>query len=235
MATPAEPYFDDLADLYERFTRVRDASGSPVRRWLREQLATGARALDVGCGGGNNCTLLAEHYGDVVGVDISARMLEIAANKPTRVPVRFECRDALELTPERDGLFDLVLSVNAVFHLGAAEHVLPRLRRLVAPGGRLVIIDVTIPDDAASAGAPAPSPSGYAFETGRIIYEAAGDVDAALDSVRMMLHPRWRAMSAEHSPLTDSRFQEAYAAQLPGVRITRDLIPTMSGAVWDAR
>jgi 2-polyprenyl-3-methyl-5-hydroxy-6-metoxy-1,4-benzoquinol methylase len=229
MSTP-EAYFDDLAELYERFTQIRDAATSPVRSWLTAQLSTGARAVDVGCGGGNNCGLLAERYDEVVGVDISRKMLDIAAAKPSRVPVRYECRSATDLTPERDGLFDLVMSVNAVFHMGPADEVLPVLRALVAPGGRLVIIDVTQPDSSAEPR----EQSAYAFETAKIIYDVSGDVEAAVDSARMMLHPRWLEMSAGVMPLTDTEFALQYEKALPGVRITKDVIPTMSAAVWDA-
>ncbi|WP_131821968.1 class I SAM-dependent methyltransferase [Mycobacteroides chelonae] len=56
------PYFDDLAEMYESFTAVRDARTSPIRTWLVEHLPAGKRALDVGCGTGNNCVMLAEHY-----------------------------------------------------------------------------------------------------------------------------------------------------------------------------
>jgi 2-polyprenyl-3-methyl-5-hydroxy-6-metoxy-1,4-benzoquinol methylase len=225
-----EAYFDDLAELYERFTQIRDAATSPVRSWLTAQLSTGARAIDVGCGGGNNCGMLADFYDEVVGVDTSQKMLDIAATKPSRVPVRYECRSATDLTPERDGRFDLVMSVNAVFHMGPADEVLPTLRDLVAPGGRLVIIDVTQPDGAAAAS----EQSGYAFETAKIIYDVSGDVEAAADSLRMMLHPRWLEMSAAAVPLTDSEFAPQYEKALPGVRITKDILPTMSAAVWDA-
>ncbi|MFD5555116.1 class I SAM-dependent methyltransferase [Streptomyces sp. NPDC127068] len=227
-----EPFFDDLADLYERFTRVRDAATSPVRSWLVSRLPPGSRAVDIGCGSGNNCVLLAERYDHVVGVDISRRMLDIAATKPSRVPVRYQHRSALDLTPAVDGRFDLVLSVNAVFHLGPAPEVLPRLRDLVAPGGRLVVIDITQPDDEEVA-RPAQQ-SAYAFDTARTLYEVSGDADAAADSLRMMLHPRWLEMSAAHMPLTYAEFAHAYRAHLPGVTLTKDLIPTMSAAVWDA-
>lgn len=232
VTTQPEPYFDDLAELYEKFTRIRDAATSPVRSWLVEQLPKGTRALDVGCGSGNNCGMLADRYDTVVGVDISQRMLDIAATKPSRVPVRYECRNALDLSSGADGTFDLVMSVNAMFHMGPAEEVLPRLRELVAPGGRMVIIDVTQP--AGAAGAPPSKKSSYAFDTARTIYEISGDVEAAADSMRMMLHPRWLEMSAQHMPLTDAEFAGQYRAALPGVRITTDLIPTMSAAVWDA-
>lgn len=227
-----EPYFDDLAELYERFTRVRDAATSPVRSWIVEQLPPGRRAIDVGCGSGNNCGMLADRYDEVVGVDISQKMLDIAATKPSRVPVRYERRSALDLSPGADGTFDLVMSVNSVFHMGPAEVVLPRLRDLVAPGGRIVIIDVTQPDGTTHA--PPSKQSAYAFETARTVYEVSGDVEAAADSMRMMLHPRWLEMSARHMPLTDTEFARRYEAALPGVRITKDLIPTMSAALWDA-
>lgn len=225
-----EVYFDDLAEMYERFTAVRDAGTSPIRRWLVERLPGGERALDVGCGSGNNCVMLAEHYGEVVGVDVAQRMLDIAATKATRVPVRYECRSALELSPDIDGRFDLVMSVNALFHMGSAHVVLPRLRELVAPGGRLLIVDVTCPDDATVTG----SPDSYAFDNARIVYEASGSADLAADALRMMLQPRWLEMRAALTPPTDSEFLHDYAAALPGVRFTQNLMPTLSAAVWDA-
>jgi SAM-dependent methyltransferase len=233
LATSTEPFFDDLAELYERFVRIRDAEDSPVRSWLRKQLPGGARAIDVGCGGGTNCGLLAERYDEVVGVDISQRMLDIAAAKEGRSHVRYECRSALDLDPRVDGIFDLVLSVNSVFHMGPAEIILPRLRDLVAPGGRLVIVDVTQPDS--EVGEIPSQHSSYAFDMAKMIYDTFGNVEAAADSMRLMLHPRWLEMSSVHRPLSREDFSRTYIAALPGVHITEEIIPTLSAAVWHAQ
>ncbi|GAB5905545.1 class I SAM-dependent methyltransferase [Mycobacteroides chelonae] len=224
------PYFDDLAEMYESFTAVRDARTSPIRTWLVEHLPAGKRALDVGCGTGNNCVMLAEHYDDVVGVDVAQRMLDLAAVKESRVPIRYECRSALELSPDVDGRFDLVMSVNTVFHMGSAATVLPRLRELVAPGGRLLIVDVTRPDSDADTG----TAYSYAFDNARIVYEASGSAELAASALRMMLQPRWLEMRSVITPQTVSEFLRDYAAVLPGVRITHDLIPTLVAAAWDA-
>lgn len=224
----ATPYFDDFAELYERVSRVRDGAGGPVREWLVARLPPGRRALDVGCGTGNNCALLAEHYAEVTGVDVSPGMLALAETKPTRVPVRYQCRPALDLRPTDPGEFDLVMSVNAVFFMGPTAEVLRTLAALVAPGGRLVIIDVNRPDE--------PPPDGdnpHAFDTARMIYEKYRDADAAADTLRMMLHPRWLEMKRQHVAPTWAEFARAYRAALPGVWLTRDVLPGMSGAVWE--
>lgn len=221
------PYFDDFAQLYERVSRVRDGAGGPVREWLLGQLPPGQRALDVGCGSGNNCVLLAEYYAEVTGVDISPKMLELAATKPARVPVRYECRAALELRPDTHGVFDLVMSVNAVFFMGPPEVVLPTLAALVSPAGRLLVIDVNRPD-----APPAEGDNPHAFDTARMIYETYRDADAAADTLRMMLHPRWLEMKQRHTAPTWAEFAAAYRAALPGVRLTRDVLPGMSAAVW---
>ncbi|OHU34130.1 hypothetical protein BKG78_15260 [Mycobacteroides chelonae] len=169
-------------------------------------------------------------YDDVVGVDVAQRMLDLAAVKESRVPIRYECRSALELSPDVDGRFDLVMSVNTVFHMGSAATVLPRLRELVAPGGRLLIVDVTRPDSDADTGAA----YSYAFDNARIVYEASGSAELAASALRMMLQPRWLEMRSVITPQTVSEFLRDYTAVLPGVRITHDLIPTLVAAAWDA-
>jgi SAM-dependent methyltransferase len=235
MTTHTKPYFDDFAELYERVSRIRDGAGGPVRDWLVERFPPGRRALDIGCGSGNNCALLAEHYAEVTGVDISPKMLEIAAAKPTRVPVRYECRDVLELTPASHGQFDLVMSVNAVFFMGPAMQVLPRLAGLVAPGGRLVVIDVNRPDEQPDSADDVRNGNPHAFDTAKMIYETYRDADAAADTLRMMLHPRWLEMKQRYIAPTYAEFAREYQAALPGVQISKDVLPGMSAALWDAR
>jgi tRNA (cmo5U34)-methyltransferase len=89
-----------------------------------------------------------------VGVDASAEMLERAASvlPAERVELRVgRLEDALP-----GGPFDLVVSVLAVHHLdgpGKAE-LFARAREVLAPGGRLVIGDVVVPEDPADAVTP---------------------------------------------------------------------------------
>jgi SAM-dependent methyltransferase len=233
-----EPFFDDLAELYERFVQVMDNEGNPVRGWLRSQLTGGARLVDIGCGGGQNCMWLAERYDEVFGVDISKRMIEIAESKPRPANIHYENRGGLDVRPESDGRFDAVLAVNTVFHLGEPEAVLARLRELVAPGGKLVVVDVALPFIPASPEAATVDPSTmrsrYIFETAHTVYAMSGNAEAAIDSIRLMLHPRWVEMSESRSPLSRAEFRTRYTASLPGAVITDDVVPDLAMAVWHA-
>jgi SAM-dependent methyltransferase len=237
-SSSSRPYFDDLATLYERFVRALDDDSNPIRQALGRHLTGGTRLLDVGAGVGQNSRWLAPRYEHVLAVDIAPRMVEIARARPHPANVEFACRDGMDLDPDTDGRFDGVLALNTVFHMGEVDVVLPHLRDLVAPGGTLVVVDVVRPDDL-----PSPGPAGtaltdqqrrYAFDTARAVHEMTGDVEAVIDSIRLMLHPRWLEMSAEHVPLTASGFRRSYGRHLPGVVIADQVVPELAMAVWRA-
>lgn len=231
-----KPYLDDLAELYDRFIRVMDLPDNPGRIWLMAELSGGGRAIDLGCGNGRICRMIANRYQEVVGVDVSSRILEIARAKKNPPNVRYECHDVLDLPPELDGTFDAVVTTNSAFSMGPAEVVLPQFRRLVAPGGKLVVLDMTRPDENLSAstnGVERPQ-SFLPFEIAHTIYQISGETELVIDALRYMLHPRWKEMSDENTPLTLSEFHREYCRFFPGVRITENVIPNLSGAVWQA-
>jgi trans-aconitate methyltransferase len=144
---PAEPgpaptarSFDPIAEVYDRFAEL---TGEPLLRWLRHVLPQqGAQALDLGCGSGRHTMLLADRFEEVMAVDISRPMLEVARAKRYRPNVVYVESDLREVTPERDGPFDLVLSAYTLHHVTDLETVLYQIRSLVAPGGVAVLIDI---------------------------------------------------------------------------------------------
>ena len=94
-----------------------------------------ARILDVGSGVGVNARLLAR-FGDVVLVDESPEALS-RARAGSALPC---CRgDAVRL-PFRDGAFDLACALDVLEHLEDDEGALRELARVIAPGGRLLIM-----------------------------------------------------------------------------------------------
>src|SRR5918999_67103 len=144
--TPQTPLFNPIAALYERYAEV---NADLYRPYLASALpAAGERAADLGCGSGRFTGLLADRYAHVLAVDIAEREIEIAMRKRTRPNVEYRAVSLLDVSPERDGRFDVVLSVNTLFHL-FREHdrddVLRHVRSLVAPGGSAVIVDVVSP------------------------------------------------------------------------------------------
>lgn len=102
----------------------------------------GAVAADLGCGTGEVLERILPVAGHVIGVDGSARMLDLArrrfADDTARVSLRI---GDLEHLPLRDGEADFV-SINMVLHhISAPEAALEEARRVLRPGGRIVITD----------------------------------------------------------------------------------------------
>src|SRR5712691_7874099 len=140
--TAAPALFDPLAELYERYAEINDGVYRP---WLTAALPAGGphqRAADLGCGSGRFTGLLADRYEQVLAVDIAEREIGIARAKRAGPRISYQARSMLDVTPERDGQFDLVLSVNAIYHVRDHGRALPLIRSLVRPGGWAVLVDI---------------------------------------------------------------------------------------------
>ena len=119
---------------------------APIARdLLRHASIEGAkRALDVGCGGGSESLLLAEHLGpqaSVLGVDISAPLLAVARNRAIEAGSYGQQVDFLEadastyaFPPER---FDLLFSRFGVMFFDDPIAAFTNLSRALKPGARL--------------------------------------------------------------------------------------------------
>jgi ubiquinone/menaquinone biosynthesis C-methylase UbiE len=107
-------------------------------------LQAGQRVLDLGCGLGDDVFAIAERIGatgQVVGADISERMIEEAKRRtPAGRSVEFLVSDAHHL-PFADNTFDGVRSERLLMHVTDAERVLDEMTRVVRPGGRVAIFD----------------------------------------------------------------------------------------------
>jgi len=96
-----------------------------------------ARSLDAGCGGGGNMVELAAH-GSVTGLEPEAAALQIARSRALGDVVE----GWIEEMPFEDAKFDLAVAMDVIEHLDDARLALAELRRVVKPGGFLV---VTVP------------------------------------------------------------------------------------------
>ncbi len=109
------------------------------------------RVLDLGCATGGS-TLEAAHRldaragGKAVGVDASPEMIARARRKARSLPARFELA-AAERLPFPDASFTRVLSTFFFHHLNADDKLaaLREARRVLAPGGLFVLVDVDVP------------------------------------------------------------------------------------------
>lgn len=131
--------FDEAADHGLRDPDVRAAWS----RLLVPLLPEGSpRVADLGCGTGSLSVLLAENGAQVTGLDFSATMLEHAEEKArlAGVQVAFVEGDAA-LPPFAPASFDVVLTRHVLWALPDREAALHRWCDLLAPGGRLVLIE----------------------------------------------------------------------------------------------
>lgn len=92
------------------------------------------RILDVGCGTGANLLMLSE-YGDAEGVDISNDALAFCRERGLD-QVKLGAGEAL---PYDDGTFDLVTALDVVEHMDDDLTGLREMRRVLRPGGRVLI------------------------------------------------------------------------------------------------
>ena len=134
-----------LVERLEQLYSTRDV----LRRRELVRAALGAQAgdrvLDVGCGPGFYVTELLEVVGRdglIVGVDVSADMLAVAAKRAGRHDnVEFHEADATSL-PVADASFDRALAVQVLEYVPDVSAALAELRRALRPGGRVLVWDV---------------------------------------------------------------------------------------------
>ncbi|MGC4856304.1 class I SAM-dependent methyltransferase [Micromonospora sp. DT4] len=136
-ATEAQPEAVRFAALRDRFGVLINIA---LREYLRENLDSGQRAIDLGCAGGFMCEMLATKFDEVVGIDISPDLLDIARRDRSRTNITYELTDLLLVTPETHGHFDLVYSAYTLHHVPDLDAGLRAAKQLVRPGGTLMLV-----------------------------------------------------------------------------------------------
>jgi demethylmenaquinone methyltransferase / 2-methoxy-6-polyprenyl-1,4-benzoquinol methylase len=136
--------FDRIAPVYDAMNHVMTAGLD--RRWRRLAAEAvvwpGDRVLDACCGTGDLAVEAERRGGRVVGLDFSAPMLERARKKSGTV--EWVEDDALEL-PFPDDEFDAVTVGFGVRNFEDLPRGLRELRRVLRPGGRIAVLEITRP------------------------------------------------------------------------------------------
>lgn len=109
----------------------------------------GWSVLDVATGTGHTAFALASRVASVVAIDLTEAMLEVARAEAARrgiANVTFATGDVHDLQFP-NASFDLVTCRRAAHHFSNLPRALAEMRRVLVPGGRLIIDDRSVPDD----------------------------------------------------------------------------------------
>jgi demethylmenaquinone methyltransferase/2-methoxy-6-polyprenyl-1,4-benzoquinol methylase len=137
--------FDRIAGVYDVMNTVMTAGLH--HRWRSRaadlaRVGPGTRALDVATGTGDLAIELASRGGTVVGSDFSPGMLERAREKAPSLT--WEIADAMAL-PYEDDTFDAATVGFGARNFSDLDQGLREMARVVRPGGRVVILEITTP------------------------------------------------------------------------------------------
>ena len=102
------------------------------------RLAHGKRVLDAGCGAGYGSAELAGQAASVTGADLAADAVDFARAHYGVPNLAFE-QASCDRLPHRDGCFDLVVAFEVIEHLEGWREFLLEARRVLAPGGQLIV------------------------------------------------------------------------------------------------
>src|SRR5437762_9859714 len=155
MNDPVAAYFEKLPQIHKR-QFVESASGSSFYFQTRLKLAcelagaSAGRLLDSAAGTGEIiCALLKSgRFSHATIVDISSAMLqsakELLSSQISNTELEFVHSDVFNFKPS-DSRFDLVLCLGLIAHVGRLDILLPHLKSMLTPGGR-IILQATLTD-----------------------------------------------------------------------------------------
>jgi 2-polyprenyl-6-hydroxyphenyl methylase/3-demethylubiquinone-9 3-methyltransferase len=116
---------------------------NPLRLSYIEQAVTlrGARVVDVGCGGGILSESMAVRGAQVLGIDLSRAVLDVAELHAieSRLAIEYRSVAAEELAAQQPGAFDLVTCMEMLEHVPDPAATLGALGQLTKPGGHLIV------------------------------------------------------------------------------------------------
>jgi SAM-dependent methyltransferase len=161
----------DSSDLFEAMYASAEAGGArppwdygaprpQLVEWVEAQALSGdgREALVVGCGYGADAELLQRLGFRTTAFDFAATAIAGARRTHPASGVAYLVADVLDLPPDWEGRFDLVVESLTVQSMPPAQHSLAArtIAALVAPGGTLLVLATTREDDAEVTGPPWP-------------------------------------------------------------------------------
>ena len=148
--------FDHIAPTYDQLNHVLSMNVDKLwRRHALREIVDGSaqRILDVACGTGDSTISIAKAAGEgstVTGVDISEGMMALVKGKAEKAGVadriKLQVADG-EALPYEDGAFDRVTCAFGIRNFEHKERGLAEFRRVLKPGGKAVILELSVPQN----------------------------------------------------------------------------------------
>ncbi|MBU6253319.1 MAG: metalloregulator ArsR/SmtB family transcription factor [Alphaproteobacteria bacterium] len=143
-AAAAERYFADHADHWDSL-RSLHVPEAEVEAAMRRVLGTASLGtlVDIGTGTGRMIELFGAQARHAIGIDRSPEMLRVARGKLTASGTEgWDLRQGdIMALPLEDAMGDTVVLHQVLHYLPAPEAAIVELARIIAPGGRLLIVD----------------------------------------------------------------------------------------------
>lgn len=138
----------DVAQAYDRWSRRYDDDHNATRdldaRVVRQSAlqVAGARVLELGCGTGKNSQWLAAHARELVALDFSPGMLDVARRRVRAAHVRFVEHDITRPWPVSDASIDLVVGNLVLEHVRDLGPIYAEAARVLRAGGQLFLCEL---------------------------------------------------------------------------------------------
>ncbi len=147
MSKPQE-FWDKSADNYdrteERFEHIHQTSRECAKRHLKKSDVV----LDYGCGTGTTACELASHVTEILGIDISGRMIELSKAKAAQKGIDNVSFSRADIFDEgySKGSFDVIFAFNMLHTVPNPQHVVRRVHELLKPEGSFISVTPCLRD-----------------------------------------------------------------------------------------
>nr|QXF69044.1 DNA adenine methylase [Enterococcus gallinarum] len=214
-----ESQFDKVAEDYDFVNELLNDYSFFVSNMSPKK----GRALDIGCGSGLLVEKLASYYDEVVGIDISNQMLDLAKSKRQLTNTVYLNMNAEQLNFNEK--FDFIVSRTTFHHLDDIASVIQQLKELLNEEGRIVILDNV---------SEVETPPTYVYKLGAIQEFLPHCFKFGIkNAIRIYNHntsKSWLEHLASDKYLSEQNYYDLYEKLLPGCQFHK--MGWAMGVVW---
>ncbi|WP_432666863.1 class I SAM-dependent methyltransferase [Wukongibacter baidiensis] len=196
--------FDKVAEEYDFVSELFNNNDFFISNMSSQR----GMALDIGCGSGILTTELSKYYNKVIGIDISDNMLKLAQFKRQKSNINYIHMDAHSM--DFNTKFDFIVSRTTFHHIIDVPSVLNRAKQLLAPSGKMVILDNV---------SEVETPARYVYVIGALLDFIPNcfkyNTDTAIRVFKHSTSKYWLEHLASDKYLSEQKYKEIYGQYLP--------------------